>query len=194
MFEVVRSRHVGSRFSTVVATPARTAVAAASRSIHADSWTDRSDSGTPEPGVRAGWRQSGRTPGRRSPRPPPLPGRRRAGQDQPGGTSGELGAPHRGVGEIAGQDAAEQPAVAAVVETGDHTVWPDRPCVDRVQQGGGPVGPPRVPVALGQLDTRTQKNGMGPSMLPSPPSTTSDLAVTGVSLCLAVLPAEVGDA
>ena len=49
---------------------------------------------------------------------PPLPGRRRAGQDQPGGTSGELGAPHRGIGEIAGQDAAEQPAVTAVVEPG----------------------------------------------------------------------------
>ena len=31
--------------------------------IHADSWTDRSDSGTPRPGARAGWRQSGANTG-----------------------------------------------------------------------------------------------------------------------------------
>jgi hypothetical protein len=91
----------------------------ASRSIHADRLDRQVGLGNPGTGC-AGWLApiggEHRAVGHLD---PPLPGRRRAGQDQPGGTSGELGAPHRGAGEIAGQDAAKQPAVA--------TRWKDGP-------------------------------------------------------------------
>ena len=79
----------------------------------------------PGRGVRAGRRQSWANTG-----PPPvrvssrsaLPGRVGARQHERGGERGELGAAERGVGEVAGQDPVEQPAVAAVVVARDDPV------------------------------------------------------------------------
>jgi hypothetical protein len=51
-----------------------------------------------------------------------LPGGLGAGQHERGGERGQFGASDRGVGQVAGENAVEQPAVAAVVESRDHRV------------------------------------------------------------------------
>ena len=93
----------------------------------------------------------------------PAPGRCGARENDPGRDGCELGPAQRGIGQVASEDAVEQPPVAAVVVAGDDTVRADNVRRHRVQQLRGAVCPAltlRGVVHLGERHARSEVHAL----------------------------------